>query len=485
MNFSDVCADLRKLLFPAQETRSNTNQTDSTATFDCVPWSWLVKNVVLLLEKYPSGLTKPVILSELQQMWDEVSIEWQRGTSRKSQTINSIYDTLTLQTDAILELWITSVKQLPGTKTTWIATLSDRVSEHQIAWYIHRRFFPLITNSSPLFKPGRLLRMTNCKLFDTSLSVDELSMLPTEHLVIILESHEMSLLPIDTFPKTPQDVIDTFIKFSRTPNSSFYLMGEIRSKGKVEIFRLNDDDIPSKRLKLSISCPTTVSSSSIELLRFNFVIEEKDFPLRRFFKKGDRLILENPTIKWDTFSQTGDCFYGSNTILYLIPREHEKEVLTMASQRAVENVQDNLSRQLSTATSGSQTSQTFRVPIDENGNVDLKYFSEQIFVRDLKPKMSNISLLGRILHIQHNIPLIDGENRRERFGILFEDTEGTCVEITMWDSVGFRCARYRPGQLIFLTGIQSPDKTPKECKKNVTLNGALAFKTEVFNSMPT
>jgi hypothetical protein len=68
MNFSDVCADLRKLLFPAQETRSNTNQTDSTATFDCVPWSWLVKNVVLLLEKYPSGLTKPVILSELQQM---------------------------------------------------------------------------------------------------------------------------------------------------------------------------------------------------------------------------------------------------------------------------------------------------------------------------------------------------------------------------------------------------------------------------------
>jgi hypothetical protein len=172
MNFSDVCADLRKLLFPAQETRSNTNQTDSTATFDCVPWSWLVKNVVLLLEKYPSGLTKPVILSELQQMWDEVSIEWQRGTSRKSQTINSIYDTLTLQTDAILELWITSVKQLPGTKTTWIATLSDRVSEHQIAWYIHRRFFPLITNSSPLFKPGRLLRMTNCKLFDTSLSVD-------------------------------------------------------------------------------------------------------------------------------------------------------------------------------------------------------------------------------------------------------------------------------------------------------------------------
>jgi hypothetical protein len=40
--------------------------------------------------------------------------------------------------------------------------------------------------------------------------------------------------------------------------------------------------------------------------------------------KGDTLILENPSLDSKSFIESGECFYGSNTILYLIPMEKEK-----------------------------------------------------------------------------------------------------------------------------------------------------------------
>jgi hypothetical protein len=40
--------------------------------------------------------------------------------------------------------------------------------------------------------------------------------------------------------------------------------------------------------------------------------------------KGDTLILENPSFDSKTFNESGECFYGSNTILYLLPMEQEK-----------------------------------------------------------------------------------------------------------------------------------------------------------------
>jgi hypothetical protein len=140
-----------------------------------------------LLLKYPSGLTKPIVLSELQQMVlmktfelytvtrflnsksgknDMIFLSLSYSGTRfqlngreeirevqnlflsfahsltlslslslslphtERQTINSIYDHLTIQTDAVLELWITSLKQPIGTKTT----CSNRNS---ISYFLH------------------------------------------------------------------------------------------------------------------------------------------------------------------------------------------------------------------------------------------------------------------------------------------------------------------------------------------------------------
>jgi hypothetical protein len=38
MNFSELCADLRRLLSLTPESSTNTNQIERETTFECVPW---------------------------------------------------------------------------------------------------------------------------------------------------------------------------------------------------------------------------------------------------------------------------------------------------------------------------------------------------------------------------------------------------------------------------------------------------------------
>jgi hypothetical protein len=52
-------------------------------------------------------------------------------------------------------------------------------------------------------------------------------MLPTEHLVIVLAPHELSLFQYEIFPKTRQEVIETFTKLKDSSNLSFFLMGKV------------------------------------------------------------------------------------------------------------------------------------------------------------------------------------------------------------------------------------------------------------------
>jgi hypothetical protein len=52
-------------------------------------------------------------------------------------------------------------------------------------------------------------------------------MLPTEHLVIVLAPHELSLFQFETVPKTRRDVIEMFTQLKHSSTSSFFLMGKV------------------------------------------------------------------------------------------------------------------------------------------------------------------------------------------------------------------------------------------------------------------
>jgi hypothetical protein len=46
--------------------------------------NWIFWNLLQLLHQYPSGITRPIVLNELQLLWDETAADWRRALQRSS-----------------------------------------------------------------------------------------------------------------------------------------------------------------------------------------------------------------------------------------------------------------------------------------------------------------------------------------------------------------------------------------------------------------
>jgi hypothetical protein len=104
--------------------------------------------------------------------WDETSIEWRYGISRRLESIDKIKATKKVGLTAILETTIAEAKLTPGTQTCTHASslphppappsvvrmnpltlapdilkLQDEHSKRKIEWYLHQKFYPLVAKS--------------------------------------------------------------------------------------------------------------------------------------------------------------------------------------------------------------------------------------------------------------------------------------------------------------------------------------------------
>ncbi|ORX83396.1 hypothetical protein K493DRAFT_342034 [Basidiobolus meristosporus CBS 931.73] len=409
------------------QLKRKTAQQPQKNHVDVVPWNWVAGKITSLLSEYPSGLTDAIICSELEVQWEESSIEYKRGVSKKFGTIDSMLESA-MSEENVFEVEIKTVRILPGTRTC-VITLSDQRSPHHLDMYLHQKYYFLTTDDyKGLFNQNqRQIRITGIRLLENASRFPRL--LPTEMMIFMLSSEN--------------SYDQRFIKEELEVDKLGDVSGAAIAQGKeyrfwVKIVHIGSEqagNIPGrlKKLKIFVNDMSTNENAV-------FLLWDEQIAMRDLFKKGDYLGLHRPYINGDS-TYSDDMLileYGTGTVLFCLPSDFSQEVVSSS---------------MPSQTGSSQTT----VPRDDFGLLDYKYYPERIYIHDLKPKMINITLFGRIVAMSQNIPVEKTGTMMDRFAVRVLDITGTC-DITLWEAIGHDAAPFRIGQYILLEGLSTSER---------------------------
>lgn len=420
---------------------------------DRVPWNWVCLNLVSLLERYPSGVTMAIVLSDLQNLWDETSIEWRYGISRRLESIDKIKATKKVGLTAILEASIAEAKQTPGTQT-YILKLQDEHSKRKIEWYLHQKFYPLVAKG--LFTERRTLRLTGCQLV-----VRDLRLLPTEFAVLVLTDSDrayirtkfvdsLRTITLDRDPRAtePIDLQREYHIFVKVHSISSQKAQEFMHRTETRV-AIKDSSHGSP---FTTSSSSTTSNLSMTATDATFTLWDDQTKLATLFKEGDYLAISNPKFPLaGAWKDKRTLEYGPQTIVHVLPMAPSQDLVSSSTSPYAL----------------TPTPTQFRVPKDEKGNRDLRHFPEPVAFQDLRANMVNVSLFGRIIRMGKNAPFVrPGLPSVARYPLVLQSVEpneeaggeeaaGYSRSVTLWDNLGMEGSRFRPGQLLFMENLST------------------------------
>ncbi|KAI3825526.1 hypothetical protein L1987_07016 [Smallanthus sonchifolius] len=374
-------------------------------------WSWVSGRIIKTCKAYSSGVTPAILLSELSQAWtenqrggyskkkrpeciDQLQIKHKRGKLPNTITIDSIYEKNFLSLTSVLEVVIVDAFLLPGSM-----------------------FYDLADLKNGIMRKGRELLLTGCYLRTTTHGSGHLRLLPAEYLLIILyedEDDDAMLLGAqfcsDSLSSISVDDVNQGVSYS--------LYARIESIGSLEI--------QGKFGSLQRKQITLVDNDNF---RVKFLLWGDQVVLANCFSVGSWLALDRPFVSScieSTLDSTEEiCLeYGSVTQLYIVPFIRREEQVSIAS---TQNHYQG-SKLLTTVgpSQGPKVSQV-TLPCDSWGAIDfsnypfrvLLYFKLlQLFVADLRDKMSNISIYGVVTYIKKP------NNQESIFSLRIEDPTG-------------------------------------------------------------
>ncbi|XP_058212651.1 uncharacterized protein LOC131324629 [Rhododendron vialii] len=415
-------------------------------------WSWTASRILKMCTAYSSGVTAAILLSDLSQAWNE---QQKIGASRKrpecinelkkkhkrakllnTVTIDSIYEKNFLSLNSVLEAVIVDAFLLPGTNI-YMLTLGDFWSSNTIDLYLHRRFYNLADLSNGILKKGREIFLTGCYLRPGSGGSGNPRLLPTEHLVTLLDEDQDD----DAMLLAAQFCSDSFSSISLdavNQGISYSLYARIASIGSLEI-QGKYGGVQRKEIIL-------VDNDGF---RVKFLLWGEQVLLANLFGVGSMLALDRPfvTSSVDTTMDTcGEiCLeYGSATQLYLVPfMQHEEQVSVALTQNRHQG-----SKLLSTLdpSQGLKVSQVI-LPCDSQGSIDFSNYPFQTFVVDLRDKMTSISLYGVVTDINR-----EADAAEVVFSLRIEDTTGA-----IWAKLHFvnfwSLGRVGLGHSVYVSGL--------------------------------
>ncbi|ELR13957.1 uncharacterized protein ACA1_365050 [Acanthamoeba castellanii str. Neff] len=396
---------------------------------DRVPWNWVCLNLVSLLERYPSGVTMAIVLSDLQNLWDETSIEWRYGISRRLESIDKIKATKKVGLTAILEASIAEAKQTPGTQTS-----AGRAQQEKIEWYLHQKFYPLVAKG--LFTERRTLRLTGCQLV-----VRDLRLLPTEFAVLVLTDSDrayirtkfvdsLRTITLDRDPRAtePIDLQREYHIFVKVHSISSQKAQEFMHRTETRV-AIKDSSHGSP---FTTSSSSTTSNLSMTATDATFTLWDDQTKLATLFKEGDYLAISNPKFPLaGAWKDKRTLEYGPQTIVHVLPMAPSQDLVSSSTSPYAL----------------TPTPTQFRVPKDEKGNRDLRHFPEPVAFQDLRANMVNVSLFGRIIRMGKNAPFVrPGLPSVARYPLVLQSVEtneeaggeeaaGYSRSVTLWDNL--------------------------------------------------
>ncbi|XP_008809273.1 uncharacterized protein LOC103721024 [Phoenix dactylifera] len=388
------------------------------------PWSWVVSRILKTCVAYPSGVTSAILLSDLFQAWSD---QHRYATSKKkldcmiplkkrqrrtrlpnTVTIDSVCEKNFLSPSSVLEAVVVDAFVLPGTDI-YMLSLGDMWSSCIIDLYLHRRFYHLVDPHIGILKKGREVLLTGCCLRTAMEGSGKPRLLPTEHLVILLDEDQDE----DAMLLGAQFCSDSFSSISLDAvreGASYSFYARIESIGSLEI----SAHILRKQI-------TLVDNDGIHI---KFLLWGEQVRLANLFSIGSMLALDKPFIAnfVENVYETSEelCLeYGSATQIYVVPFiQHEEQVLLSSTQMRSQG-----SRLLS-ALGQCQESRLSQVtlPLNSQGLIDFSNYPLRTYVIDLHDKMSGISLYGVIMKLTRQV------NASEViFSVTIEDITGKIV----------------------------------------------------------
>lgn len=151
-----------------------------------VPWGWLFTNLLTLLSRYPTGVTKAILLAELESSWKKIEKFHSKGSLQGANSLRSIFVTKQLSPQAVFEVYLKEVAFVEGTSAR-IGVIGEESGSHgsclTMEMYLHQKLYDEVDE---IIAHNYKLRFTGCRLFEGR-SKNSVKLLPSESFVILID----------------------------------------------------------------------------------------------------------------------------------------------------------------------------------------------------------------------------------------------------------------------------------------------------------
>ena len=153
-----------------------------------IPWGWFFSKLASLLARYPTGITKAIMLAELECAWRKIEKLQTKGGISSADSLRSIVLSKHLDPQAVFEVLIKEVKVVEGTQTQ-IAVVDDPEFSSSdfsftIEMYLHQKLYAEVDE---IMARGYNLKLTGCRSFNDH-KKRLLRLLPSENFLVLVDA---------------------------------------------------------------------------------------------------------------------------------------------------------------------------------------------------------------------------------------------------------------------------------------------------------
>ena len=391
-------------------------------------WTYVCSRVVELMQKYPTGVTEAIVLSELltglnrsqaKRTGEHMNLRsnrYEQMEEGRKTSIFEILDTKQVNISAVLDCYL--IESDGETSNTQIVKLKDQMNHNWcdkeknipvVEMYLHQK---LCCIEDTLKKCP--LRMTNLRLHKVPKHKSH-RLLPTEYVAPILDANRDKKFLTEKFGDF--DGIKDDEPFPHYINN---ILVTVKDIGPLEtIHNIYGDSTRCTKVRIS-------DDKQNECL---LVLWDDSIAFVNLFQVGDMLGIEEPF-----FVKEDDVFhleYGPATLIYVVPAMIPTEMISSQIEHT------NLSRIKKTL----------------DGKLDFATYPFRVVSKDIKKNSTNISFLGNAKKLYpKNFVEMNGA-MGESFELEIVDEFGA-VRILVQDDASVYHEQIYPGQMLLFENMQ-------------------------------
>ncbi|KAJ2826969.1 hypothetical protein GGI24_002770 [Coemansia furcata] len=365
-----------------------------------IPWSWVAAAVSRILSDHSSGVSRAVVLTELEAAWHRhTSSEEQDSAVQRTLGGFFLRGNTAPALASLFELRVVGLTQLPHTSIwMWQLAGSDSAprkgmrppqhsSKRQMAAFVHQRFYAMLESAEfeAFFAASRAVYMAGLR---TTACDDELRLLPTTAAVFVLDAVRDALLLRAFF-----GVADNVMSLAEPAFDAGQVWGVVDRVAP-------SAEHPAAAVVDVIVRPPGRLPPRVVAVEFRGA----DASLAQAFHRGDCLGLVCAE------EAAGTLAYGAQTLAFVLP----------AAEKPPEPVAQ----------------------------------PPRVWLSQLRADTSDLTLLVRVVAVSPNIPA-DADGEPFRRALRVADATASC-DVTVWGALAQRTAvRLRAGQTVLLRGFDA------------------------------